>query len=166
MYTHLDTQFPFIPPWVMGFLTICLIRSTNKTEAGGLLRHCNPTLEWVWAHETQTYPLRSKHVFMVISKKESFCLLRLQYNREKSFHSAGFHNRNYEPHLSSFLSSVSNLPIGPWATSLRREAWQLIFALEPFTVPPLLLEKWQSAWREVQLSLPGVLCLHPTPLWW
>lgn len=72
--------------------------------------------------------------------KTSFCPLSLLTKifltfYRKHFHPSGFHKSNQEPHQSFLLSSVSNLLIGLWATSLRQEVWKAMFVLEPFTVP-------------------------------
>lgn len=53
--THMHTRFHFAPSWVMGSLTICLILSTNKTRAGGLLRQCSSTPKWVEHSELHTH---------------------------------------------------------------------------------------------------------------
>ena len=134
------TGFHFIPLWVMCFLTICLILSTNKTRAPGLLRQCNPTLEWVRAHDPHTC-ITSTHVHVPMHNGK---LLPIEpFNKYISYvpkntapMQLAFIRPTSQPHLSFFLSSVSNLHIGLWASSSRLEVWEAIFALEPFTVAP------------------------------
>lgn len=78
--------------------------------------------------------LRSIHVQMLQHKKGSPLSLNKNISNvlQKMLSSCRSHQK---PHQSFFLSSVSNLPIGLWATSLRQEVWKAIFALEPFTAP-------------------------------
>lgn len=109
-YTH---SFHSSTLWVMGFLTICLIQSTNKTRAGGLLRQCSATFEWVWAHEThicsQVYTCPS-----VIARKRKR-LPKCIFVFPKLFHSAGFHKRNIKapPKFFSLISfQSSDWPLG------------------------------------------------------
>lgn len=129
-YTH---SFHSSTLWVMGFLTICLIQSTNKTRAGGLLRQCSATFEWVWAHEThicsQVYTCPS-----VITWKRKH-LPKCIFVFPKLFHSAGFHKRNIKAPPKFFFSHlfpIFRLAFGlcPWG-----KVWEAIFALELFTLP-------------------------------
>lgn len=92
----------------MVFLTICLIQSTNKTRAGGLLR------QYEYEHMKHTYALRSIHVQMFLprklvpSTKCIFVFLQL-------IHSAGFHKKDIKA-PPKFLSLISfqfgNWPLG------------------------------------------------------
>lgn len=139
-YTH---SFHSSTLWVMGFLTICLIQSTNKTRAGGLLRQCSATLEWVWAHEThicsQVYTCPS--VITRKRKRLSNCIFVFP----KLFHSAGFHKRNIKaPPKFFFLSSLSNVLIGLWAMSLRQSLGGYICSGIIYSAL-LFLKTWQSA---------------------
>lgn len=165
----MHTWFHFTPSWVIGSLTICLILSTNKTRAGGLLRQCNPTLKWVEHHELRT------HVSSQIYTRPNVCSpkrnpLPIEYIHwtnscilKKALSCAGFHKSNQAPIQSFCLSflSGSNLPTCPQAKSWRQQVWKAMFAQEWHT---LLLKTRCSPGGDCNLEPPGVLRLHP--LWW
>lgn len=147
----MHTWFHFIPPWVMGFLTICLILSTNK-RAGGLLRQCHSTLEWARAHNRHTHVYCRVYTCPNVHSPQKAGFLPIEsFNKKKPyvvkklFHPAVFHKSNREPHLSFFLSSVSNLH-WPLGYVLEAEGFEGYVCSGTIYCAVLLLETWQNAW--------------------
>lgn len=161
--THMHTRFHFIPPWVMGFLTICLILSTNKTRARGLLRQCNPTLEWVWTHWiAHTCVLsglymskcsRKLFAYWISSHKNTSSILK----KTLSFSSSVRVTRS--PTKVPFFHLLPIFPLPLQATSSGQEVWKAIFALEPFTAPSS--SSPSSSWRHGRM-LEGGFAARPT----
>lgn len=143
----------------MGFVIICLILSTNKTSAGGLLRRCSHTLWRVWT-------LMKAHTCAGLYIRTLFTKILLIFKKKKSRLSSSWINSNQKPHLHFFfLSSGLNHHLAsrlhPWG---RR--FGSLFALEPFTVPSFFFCSHGRPPGGMKLNPPGVLCLHPPPLWW
>lgn len=83
-YPQTCTRFHFIPSWVMGSLTICLILSTNKTRAGGLLRQCNPSLKWVEQTELHTHVGSQVYTCPNVHSQKRKCLPIESLNKSNS----------------------------------------------------------------------------------
>lgn len=111
-----------------------------------------------WSLHTHVCPI---HTFAV-----SFCLFQQYLKESEDCHPAGFHNSKQRapPKFPSFIRFQSfHEPLGFILGAGGLEGYICSGTIYRTL---LLLQTWQSARGGLQLGPPGVLCLHPTPLWW